>query len=103
MVETITAMAAAMTTGNSSKRQQLVTAMGNSNKQQAIAAATMAKVAEEVTAAKVSTQQRHQWSKGIDSSNGGNGGNGSNGREGCPTHAQSHFGIQEEVYFEVSK
>ena len=21
----------------------------------------------------------------------------------CPTHAQSHFGIQEEVYFEVSK
>ncbi len=47
--------------------------MGNSNGQQAIAAATTAKVATEVTAAKVSTQQRHQQSMGIESRNGGNG------------------------------
>ena len=38
--------------GNSSKRQQLVTAMGKSNGQQAIAATMTAKVAEEVKAAK---------------------------------------------------
>ena len=67
---------AAMATGNSSKRQQLVTAMGNSNGQQAIAAATTEEVATEVTAAKVSMQQSHQWSKGIESRNGGNGSDG---------------------------
>ena len=69
MVETVRAMVAsttavaAMATGNSSKRKQLVTAMGKSNGQ------TMANVATEVTAAKVSMQQRHQRSKGIESRN----------------------------------
>ena len=78
----MTAMAASMTvaaalaTGNSSKRQQLVSVMGISNGQKAIAAATTAKVAMEVTAAKVTTQQRHQWIKGIESRNGGNGSEG---------------------------